>query len=120
MSCSVLKGLLHTDLDDIKQRSVTQRLGSRPMPLFLQQYLLVIDAERAFKGSQEGISHALLSFVRDREPLGRIQNPYRPLVQALSASAVEGEAIMEETERDTAAHLHWSSPDAVQALRGGP
>lgn len=120
MSCSVLKGLLHTDLDDIKQRSVTQRLGSRPMPLFLQRYLLVIDAERAFKGSQEGISPALLIFVGDREPFDRIQNSGRPLDQGMLASSVEEKIIMEETERDTAVHLHCSPQGAVHTRREGP
>lgn len=98
MSWNVLKEFWHSiHLDDIKQCFVTQRLGSRSIPLFLQRYLLVLRAERAFEGGQEGIGHALLSFVRDREPVCRIQNPCRPLDQGLLAIDVEEEAIMEVT-----------------------
>ena len=41
-----------------------------------------------FKGSHEGIGHALLSFVRDGEPLGRVQKPRWPLGNELLAIAV--------------------------------
>lgn len=63
---------------------MTQRLGSRPIPLFLERYLLVLHAERLFEDGQEGISHALLSFVSDGEPVGRIQDRSRPLDQGLA------------------------------------
>lgn len=73
---------------------MTQRLVSRPIPLFLERYLLVLHAERLFEDGQEGISHALLSLVSDGEPVGRIPDRSRPLDQGLLAIAVKEGAIM--------------------------
>lgn len=50
----------------------------------------MLETEIAFEGSQEGIGHALLSFVLDGEPVRRIQKPCRPLDKMLLATAVEG------------------------------
>lgn len=43
----------------------------------------MFETEISFEGGQECVGHALLSFVRDGEPLGRVQKPRWPLENEL-------------------------------------